>query len=425
MLSRTQTLGQLRKAYRSYTEQNRAVGDLDSDAFVNERHRSLIAEGDEAEAGRFPSLGNLSAGFLNRFVPVPHVHKQPEFVYVPSSLPNKWEEPRLTESVFITEWNSMWEAGQLRHETLGGELPRRLRWLRDYQEQNIFLLPRSWHRYYAYAVLFHMVPRSVLERHDLPLLRRGLWPHFNENHWRESVIPRDFDKRLANAFADVVWNHLVPGSGHGSFSASDPVKLLAHNLDYWLPSAHAVAENRLRLLPIVEATEEEEAELRAAPKPRGVKIRKPRMGGMLWEGEHETREAVVDLVDTADKTGQLRAILDAVRSHRVEEDFSDRWSFAREDFERKLYRKRAKVKVKFVELTDTIPVHGPESEVLENLMWEDFMGLLNKKERMIVVLLRSGVTNLGDIATEVGYATHSPISKALKRIRLRAKQILE
>jgi len=49
-------------------------------------------------------------------------------------------------------------------------------------------------------------------------------------------------------------------------------------------------------------------------------------------------------------------------AHRIEDDFSDRWSCAREDFERKLYRKRVKVQVRFVELTDTIPVPGPRHD---------------------------------------------------------------
>lgn len=38
-----------------------------------------------------------------------------------------------------------------------------------------------------------------------------------------------------------------------------------------------------------------------------------------------------------------------------------------EDFERKLYRKRARIKVRFVELTDTIPVQGPETVIEDNL----------------------------------------------------------
>jgi hypothetical protein len=41
----------------------------------------------------------------------------------------------------------------------------------------------------------------------------------------------------------------------------------------------------------------------------------------------------------------------------------------------RLYGKRRKVTVKFVELADTIPVQGPESEVLSNLVTSDFLML--------------------------------------------------
>jgi hypothetical protein len=87
----------------------------------------------------------------------------------------------------------------------------------------------------------------------------------------------------------------------------------------------------------------------------------PRAGGDLWCGEAEAAEVVQLAVEHADASGRLRGILEAVRSNRVEDDFSEHWPCAREDFERKLYRKRAKIKVRFVELTGTIPVQGPEN----------------------------------------------------------------
>jgi len=55
---------------------------------------------------------------------------------------------------------------------------------------------------------------------------------------------------------------------------------------------------------------------------------------------------------------RLRGILEAVRAHRVQDDLSEKWSYAREGFERKLHRKRAKIKVKFMALTDMIPAQG-------------------------------------------------------------------
>ena len=44
------------------------------------------------------------------------------------------------------------------------------------------------------------------------------------------------------------------------------------------------------------------------------------------------------------------------------------------------------------------------------MVWGDFMGLLDGKERGIVVLLRSGTTNLAEIGQVLGYASHSPVS---------------
>ena len=159
--------------------------------------------------------------------------------------------------------------------------------------------------------------------------------------------------------------------------------------------------------------------------PDGMAIDRPLMGGTIWWGEAEAREAAREMVELADRDGRLRGILDAVRSNRIEEDFSPRWSHAREDLERKLYHTRMKVKVSFVELTNTVPVHGPESEVHEQLLWEDFLPLLDPKERRIVILLRSGHTNLGDVGRQLGYANHSPISKALARIRGKVRRLLE
>ena len=142
-------------------------------------------------------------------------------------------------------------------------------------------------------------------------------------------------------------------------------------------------------------------------------------------GKEDAWSATQELIQAADAKGHLREIIDAIRSNRVEDDFSKCWSYAREDFERKLYKKRRKVKVSFVELEDTIPVHGPDSEVEENLLWEDFMGMCDVKEKRVIVVLRKGTTKIGDISKELGYANHSPVSKALARIRAKAEKMLE
>lgn len=268
------------------------------------------------------------------------------------------------------------------------------------------------------ARLFHLLPRRTLERFGLPLYRGGQWPFLADVWSPDHYLPADFEARLSRAWAATVWRHLMPGSPLIGFTHDDPIRLLAHDLDFWIPPVTEVMETEMRTWP--------EADKGVEPQPvtlddgsvlHGTTAANPRVGGELWTGEDDAAQFVRQTVNAADRTGRLRAILDAVRSHRVEDDFSHHWTYAREDFERKLYRKRSKIKVRFVELTDTIPVQGPESEIVDRLVFNDFLALLDPREREVVVLLRSGTTKLTEIADIMGYRNHNPISKRLTRIR--------
>lgn len=79
----------------------------------------------------------------------------------------------------------------------------------------------------------------------------------------------------------------------------------------------------------------------------------------------------------------------------------------------------------FVELTDTVPVQGPESEVLGNLVTNDFLALLDTVNKKIVVLLNSGITSKTEIALRLGYANHSAVSKRLAQIRKDAQDYFD
>ena len=409
--------------------EGRAPSAAEADDFATMICSGNVVTGEDLQPEVYPEFTSMPPELLVRFVPIPAQVPQAEFLYVPSTAPPRDTDEQIKTALFVNEWNICWESGQLRHQMFGEDVPQCLQWLRNYADRNVFLLPRgATHQYHALAPLFHMLPKRVLSRHGLPALKRGIWPHWQERPWLQHLLPKSFDTRLSTAFADWVWSCLDSGSGLAAFSKTDPLRLLAHNLDFWLPHAHQVAERRLRSFPRAPIEDEEqERELKARQRtaaPYGVTIDRPRTGGVIWCGEDDAQEVRAEVVEVADRHGNLRAIIDAIRSNRVEDDFSARWSFAKEDFERKLYSKRSKVSVSFVELDETIPVHGPESEAIENTLWSDFMGLLDQKERQITVLLRSGTTKLGDIATEMGYANHSPVSKALSRIRLKAEQYL-
>jgi len=376
---------------------------------------------EHAAPDRYPCLWNAGAGFLFRAVVRAQRPAPPEYVSV--VLAHRLE-PRL--AVAMSQWNLMWEAAQFRRYLDTGALPPQLERVAAQGDVNVVFVPRTSSRYYEYAPLFHLLPRAVVERHGLPLRERGQWPFLADWVDPDGYMPADFAPRLSRAWGSVVWRHLMPGSALRGFSDSDPIRVLAHNLDFWLPPVSAVIEDELRGFPLVEGgVKEIPAELDDGSVLDGAVIGRPRMGGAVWEGEEQAAQMVRRTVETADADGRLRAILDAVRSNRVVDDFSEHWTYAKEDFERKLYSKRSKITVRFVELTDTIPVHGPESEVIGRMVYDDFLTLLNERDRQIVVLLRSGVTKLTEVAELMGYRNHSAISKRLTRIREHASRIFD
>jgi hypothetical protein len=200
---------------------------------------------------------------------------------------------------------------------------------------------------------------------------------------------------------------------------------LAHNLDFWIPAVTDIIQDVLGTFPEVDKGRT------AGPVPLAdggflneAVTGNPRMGGTIWEGEEEAAEVVAAVVNAADQTDGLRSVIDAVRSNRVEDDFADRWSYEREDFERRLYGKRRKVRVRFVELTDSTPVQAPESDLSGNVITNDFLALLNREQRQIVVLLSSGLRQ-HEVAEHLGYANHSPVSKRLAQIRKQAERYFE
>lgn len=371
----------------------------------------------DADPEEYPHLRNISAGFIFGGVVRPLEPAPPEYV----TLPAAYTSPE--EFLAIAQWNMLWEAAQFRRRFFDlDDLPEPMTRIADLGDVNVTFVPRTRARYFEYAPLFHLLPKRVLDMFGLPLLRGGQWPFMADWSGIDDFLPPDFEERLARAWAWTVWPHLVSGSKMKAFSADDPIRLLAHNLDFWVPAVTATIQERLRDFPEVDKGKTPgPVTLEDGSVLAGAVAGNPRMGGQVWFGEDDARDAVVETVEAADRTGRLRGILDAVRSHRIEDDFSSHWSYAREDFERKLHGKRRKVTVKFVELTDTVPVQGPESEVLGNLITNDFLTLLNGRNRQIVVLLNSGVTSKTEIADVLGYANHSAVSKRLAQIRRAAE----
>jgi hypothetical protein len=401
---------------------------LSAEEIEHLRREYAFAPGERSTPDEFPRLTNLSVGFIKRAIVRPVEPARAEYVTIPMPIRVRSDDNTIRKHLAVAEWNMLWEAGQFKRRFFDeDDLTPDLERIADRGDFNIIFVPRTRSRYYEYAPLFHLLDRRTVEHFGLPLLKAGQWPYTMESFDISEFLPADFEDRLARAWAWKVWPHLNSGSPLRAFSDDEPIKMLAHNLDFWLPAVTDVIQSALREFPVTVGDGELPTEIQLIDGSvlEGAVPGWPRKGGEIWRGKEEAAEFVEWTVEQADQTGRLRAIMDAVKSHRVEDDFSAKWSYAREDFERKLHRKRNKISVRFVELPDTIPVQSPETEVEGKLVTADFMALLNAREREIVVLLNSGFTNLTDIAQELGYANHSPISKKLAKIRKRAEQFFE
>ncbi|MCR6488249.1 sigma-70 family RNA polymerase sigma factor [Amycolatopsis sp. OK19-0408] len=388
-------------------------------------HRSdlLYEDGTTPTPEHFPRMRHLSAGDVFTVVLRAHSPLPAEYLTVP--LPPMTSAWRLT--LGVAWWNLLCEAAQFRGRAMARiELPDEIRAVAARGDHNVVFVPRTRSRYYEYAPLMHLLPRATLDRFGLPWLRTGQWPFVADFAGAEQYLPADFETRLSRAWASTVWRDLISGSPISGFSTDDPIRILAHNLDFWLPPVTNVLEQILRGLPPSDNGVEEEPPTLEDGTPFGGGVRtNPRVAADLWCGEAEAADVVHRTIEAADAGGRLRGILEAVRANRVEDDFSERWTNARIDFERKLHHTRNKVKVRFVELTDTIPVQSPDTEIEGRLVTADFMALLDPTSRQIVVLLNSGYTNLTEIAQALGYRNHSPVSKRLTRIRDQATRFFD
>lgn len=76
------------------------------------------------------------------------------------------------------------------------------------------------------------------------------------------------------------------------------------------------------------------------PEGRLLPVFGPRMGGDLWQSDDpKDRERITDLLINNDATIQsLEPLVEVLLGSRAHEDFSDRYSWVKEDFERAFYQ---------------------------------------------------------------------------------------
>jgi hypothetical protein len=199
----------------------------------------------------FPGLNNRTSAHIVDFAFHPVERPLPEFVYVPFQKNRDPDNPS-DEDVIVYNWDTEWEIGQMRSKIYKHHYPPSLAWLNNYRDANLYLLPDSRPRYEAYAPLYHLLPARAVIHFGLPIFGIGAWPITTYSKWWLSILTQDFEEQLSLAFANHIWPLLNPHSPKFFFSKDDPIVILSHNLDYWLPYAYQMIENRVRQFPRCE-----------------------------------------------------------------------------------------------------------------------------------------------------------------------------
>jgi hypothetical protein len=177
--------------------------------------------------------------------------------------------------------------------------------------------------------------------------------------------------------------------------------------------------------PLPELSEKLFAEIGERERDNFI-VRRPLMGGLLWDIDSmEEREGILqDAIDGVEGMESLAPVLEVLHGHRTHDDFSSRYSWVKEDFERAFYSKRSKIKVEMVETLDDAPVWSSgDNEGYDHALFRDVMAVLDARERKLIVALRMGRTAT-EIAREEGLAGHAAISRKIAKIKAKVQTIL-
>lgn len=378
-----------------------------------------------------PGLMALSPGFLFRLIPVPKDrrnvnHTGSTFVTLSYSERDLTREARLETELFVADWNMLWEAGWARAEILN--FPAQLSWLKRLAAERIQLVWESLGETpIHYMALYHLLPVNIRCKHNLPLIRWGKWPIIAP--FALNLECKDVHiQNLRSAFVEFIWPFLFQDcaiKSRRAYSKNSPLVILSESLDFWADHLHEVIEERWSSFPRVRIDDPDQLQDALRYSDDEISVLRPKMGGMIWGGEDEAAEVTREMLENADRKSRLRETIDLVLRNQVQDDFSDKWSREREDFERAFYHRRAKTKVFFREISDDVVSINPSSTVEEKDVLNELMTIVSPKERQVIVCLRSGILRQQEIAERLGYANHSSISRLLKRIAEKAKRIIE
>lgn len=287
-------------------------------------------------------------------------HGPLELVFFPEP-----ENKRLELVAHVQDWNSSQRAGFLRSsETMDG-LRAHVPGLEERRNPNMILVPTYGETSELDVMLASLLPDALLEHYELERRRPSL------GLLMLGGLKSTYGTEARSAFTQHIWSYLAPRARlhEGAFSPNSSLRLLAGDTRFWAHRLYRLALDR-RDEYFEPTTHEDEGwkpidQLRQAilakipEEDRHLfKVERPLMGGTIWDvfDANEREDALQAAVDGDGVMESLEPVIELLHQSRAHEDFSDRHSWIKEDFERSFYSKRSRLKVHLVETVDDAPI---------------------------------------------------------------------
>ena len=344
-------------------------------------------------------------------------------------------ELRFKLQMGIHEWNQCHAAGSLRHEDAFDAVTKGIPGIERRQNPNIIVVPRDASGLTElHVMLASLLPDESLKRCGLERLR----PNMSLMMVGRDALGAGYKEGVEAEFSRFIWSRLTHGSrrSRAFFSAtSSPLRLLSGDIRYWMHRLYRVALYRREMFqPTPEerqrvSLEDVKAELArqvGADYADRFAVRRPLVGGHVWFAEDAgERDAVIgEALGGAGVMESLAPVIELLNTQHAHEDFSSRYSWVKEDFERSFHSKRARLRVQMIQSVDDAPVWDvSECDGYQSVLERDVFAALDLKSRTLLLALRAGKT-VCELGRDAGLTGHASISRQVQRLQAKLRQIL-
>jgi hypothetical protein len=337
----------------------------------------------------------------------------------------------------VYQWNQSASGGWIRAGDVVDYLAAIHPGLNQRENPNLIFVPqRADGLTQLHVMLASLLPDGALARLNMERQSANIGP----NLVGIRLLADGCGKLIEREFSRYIWKKISPTARMNAsyFSPSSSLRLLAGDMTFWMHRIYRIAMERREVMfePVKkdDASWKPLADLQAAvlttiPEPeRGqYEVRRPLYGGDVWNEADpvERREVLDEAIDGIGVMDSLAPVIELLHTRRAHEDFSERYSWIKEDFERQFYSKRAALKVELIETLDDAPVWAStDNEGYGHTLFRDVMAWLDRKERKLLLALRMGRT-ASEIATIDGFAGHASISRRIARLKQKLARLLD